>query len=613
MRIAKLPVDIANKIAAGEVVERPASVVKELVENAVDAGAASVSVEIAEGGLGLIRVTDDGSGMDREDAVLAFERHATSKIRSAEELFHVQTLGFRGEALPSIASVSKLTLTTREAGVDEAWSVYLEAGEIVRQGPGSHRQGTSVEVRELFFNTPARLKYLKSTNAESRRVEQAAEKLALANPAVAISLVVDGERKLSSPGDGLSRTAARAVLGKVADRMTQGAFSSPGIEAFVLVAEPSQARRRRQDQFLIVNGRPVSSTAVFAAIDRGLEGIQLPLPYPPVAVWLEIDPSRVDVNVHPAKAEVRFADEGAVFAAVRQAVSDAVNGPDSVPTIAAATGYRRSTPAAEPAWPSPLGEIPQGYRTAAGEAMAQRYGGYLGEPGARYAESGRQVTYASEDEAKTVSGANEEGTALGAGLSDEAEARVIGQFMSTYIIAEKGEVLLVIDQHVAHERILVDRFLESLAAGKVMGQNLLLPLTVELMPAEAAVLKEEGESLAELGFDAEPFGGRSAIIRSVPVTGGSQPGAEELLVTALRDLAEGKLAPADRGARVIRAASEMACKGAVKAGMPLNLDQMSDIVERLFSSTNPYRCPHGRPIILTVDLAGIERGVGRRK
>lgn len=612
MRIARLPVDIANKIAAGEVVERPASVVKELVENAVDAGAASVSVEITEGGLGLIRVTDDGCGMDREDAVLAFERHATSKIRSAEELFHVQTLGFRGEALPSIASVSKLTLTTREAGVDEAWSVYLEAGEVIRQGPGSHRQGTSVEVRELFFNTPARLKYLKSSNAESRRVEQAAEKLALANPAVAISLIVDGERKLSSPGDGLARTAARAVLGKVADRMTEGASSSPGIEAFVLVAEPSEARRRRQDQFLIVNGRPVSSTAIFAAIDRGLEGVQLPLPYPPVVIWLEIDPSRVDVNVHPAKAEVRFADEGAVFGAVRQAVSDAVNGPDSVPTIVA-QGYTQGPPSGAPAWPSSLGEASLGLRTAAGEAMSQRYGGYLGEPGARYEGAGRQVPYAAGTAVKQGSEDDEAGAALGAGLKDEAEAKVIGQFMNTYIIAEKGGALLVIDQHVAHERILVDRFLESLAAGKVMGQNLLLPLTVELMPAEAAVLKEEGASIAELGFDVEPFGGRSAIVRSVPVTGGSQPGAEELLVTALRDLADGKPAPAEHGTRIIRAASEMACKGAVKAGMPLNADQMSDIVERLFASTNPYRCPHGRPIILTVDLSGIERGVGRRK
>ena len=611
MKIARLPVDIANKIAAGEVVERPASVVKELTENAVDAGAGTVAVEITEGGLGLIRVVDDGCGMDRDDAALAFERHATSKIRSAEELFHVQTLGFRGEALPSIASVSKLTLITREAGVDEAWSVYLEGGQIIKQGPCSHRQGTSVEVRELFFNTPARLKYLKSSNAESRRVEQAVEKLALANPAVSISLSIDGERKLTSPGDGLARSAARAVLGKLADRMTEARASSPGIEAFVLVAEPSHARRRRQDQFIIVNGRPVSSTAVFAAIDRGLEGVQMPLPYPPAVVWLEIDPSRVDVNVHPAKAEVRFADEGAVFAAVRQAVGEAVSGPDSVPTVAAA-GYYPSAAGAK-SWPEALGEAAAGYKTAAGEAMSQKYGGYLGEARGVYEGFDRPGLPAAErqDQAWPEQAAGTESP--GSGFRQEEEARVIGQFRNTYIIVEKGGALLVIDQHVAHERILVDRFLGSLAAGKVMGQNLLVPLTVELMPAEAAILNEQGASLQELGFDVEPFGARSAIVRAVPVTGGSQPSAEALLLTALRDLADGKAGPADHGSRIMRAASEMACKGAVKAGAVLNTEQMSDIAEGLFASANPYRCPHGRPIMLNVELSGIERAVGRRK
>lgn len=584
--------------------------VKELVENAVDAGAGSISVEIMEGGLGLIRVTDDGCGMDREDAALAFERHATSKIRSADELFHVQTLGFRGEALPSIASVSKLTLITREAGVDEAWSVSLEGGQIIKQGPGSHRQGTSVEVRELFFNTPARLKYLRSPNAESRRVEQAVERLALANPAVAIVLDVDGERKLSSPGDGQTKSAARAVLGKLADGMTQGMASFPGIEALALVAEPSCAKKRRLDQFIIVNGRPVSSTALFTAIDRGLDGIQMALPYPPVIIWLEVDPSRVDVNVHPAKAEVRFADESSVFGAVRQAVTDAVNGPGSVPFLKAAE-YGALAAGSRDDWPPAVGEAQAGYATAAGQAMSQRYSGYLGE--APWGNQGLKGP--AEGTGLKREGPDPEGEEEGfrQGLQEEAEARVIGQFNNTYIIAEKGGALLVIDQHVAHERILVDRFLRSLAAGRILGQSLLVPVTVELMPAEASVLKEETHSLAELGFDVEPFGARSAILRSVPITGGNQPQAEALLLTALRDLADGRGEPTDHDTRVMRAASEMACKGAVKAGMPLNADQMSDIMEGLFASSNPYRCPHGRPIMLNVDLSGIERGVGRRR
>ena len=306
LKIAKLPLDVANKIAAGEVVERPASVVKELVENSVDAGATNISVEIVDGGLELIRVVDDGCGMDREDASLAFERHATSKIKSAEELFHVNTLGFRGEALPSIASVSKMRIITREEGTDAAWRVELVAGRITEEAPASGRKGTAVEVENLFFNTPARLKYLKSKAAEARRVEQAMEKLSLANPGVSMSLSVDGSKAFESAGDGEPRSAARAVLGRAAEYMTEGAASSPGIEAFVLVAGPEHAKRKRQDQFIIVNGRPVSSGQIYAAIDRGLEGVQMHSPYPPVIIWLEIDPSRIDVNVHPAKAEVQI-------------------------------------------------------------------------------------------------------------------------------------------------------------------------------------------------------------------------------------------------------------------------------------------------------------------
>lgn len=604
MKITRLPIEVANKIAAGEVVERPASVVKELAENAVDAGARNIDIDVTGGGLELIRVVDDGCGMDREDASLAFERHATSKIRTAEELFCVNTLGFRGEALPSVASVSRLTLITKDEQSETAWKVELEGGALISEGPSPGRQGTTVEVESLFFNTPARLKYLKSRQAESNRILAVAEKLALANPSVSIRLAIDGRPMLSSSGDGSQRGAARSVFGATADRMSGGEASSPGIEAYALVGAPEDFRRRRQDQHVIVNGRPVASQLVYAAIDRGLEGVKSENRFPPCVIWLEVDPSRVDVNVHPAKAEVRFADEAGVFSAVNGAVKGAMG----------LSSANLSIEAAVPEGPAQ----PGGYRkaTAPGRLIAEKYSGYLGEGGAGHGPRGEGFSHLKEVRAGYgghLEGSGTSGDAKAGTLQlEEAGPSVIGQFQGSYIVAELSGKLIVIDQHVAHERILVDRFLARLSERRVDSQALLVPETVELMPAEAATAREEADALRQLGFDFEMFGARSAIVRAVPVVGGTEPSPEELLSAALRDLAEGRRDGTDVDGRLRRAAVEMACKGAVKAGEKLDPVQMRELVLDLFATSDPYRCPHGRPILLTVDLSGIERGVGRR-
>lgn len=634
MRITRLAPEVANKIAAGEVVERPASVVKELAENAIDAGALNVVIEALAGGLELIRVVDDGCGMDPEDAVMAFDRHATSKLMSAEDLFAVNTLGFRGEALPSIASVSIVNLITRTQGYDSAWKVEVDGGRMVRSGPHPGRKGTTVEVGSLFFNTPARLKYMKSKQAETNRIQMVAEKLALANPGVSVRLAVDGRQTLASPGDGDPKSAAGAVFGELADRMRQGRGSSPGIEVLAMVGPARDFRMKRQDQHVMVNGRPVSSGVINAAIDRGCETTQATGKYPPCAIWLEIDPTRIDVNVHPAKAEVRFADEGGVFSAVRSAVAEAlaesssenrvlgeVMGarPESVATNRAGSEGPEEGGATGKAPERNLGqgEVTR-KRTAAGEAVLSRYAGYLAKGAMKQSREtgGERTQYGASEVRESSSSEYRSWQDLQRlpveDAADEIGLKLIGQFATSYIIAERAGKLIVVDQHVAHERILVDRFLDRLERRAVEIQALLVPQTVELLPSEAAVMKDELGALAELGFEVEPFGLRSAIVRSVPVIGGGEPSPETLLSTAIRDLGEGRREGADIGGKLKRAASEMACKGAVKAGQALEREQMQALLDGLFMSSDPYRCPHGRPIILTVDLAAIEKGVGRR-
>lgn len=634
MRITRLAPEVANKIAAGEVVERPASVVKELAENAIDAGALNVGIEALAGGLELIRVVDDGFGMDPEDAVIAFERHASSKLMSAEDLFAVNTLGFRGEALPSIASVSAVNLITRTQSYDSAWRVEVNGGNMVRSGPYPGRKGTTVEVGSLFFNTPARLKYMKSKQAETNRIQTVAEKLALANPGVSIRLTLDGRQTLASPGDGDPKAAASAVFGGLADRMRQGRGSSPGIEALVMVGPARDFRMRRQDQHVMVNGRPVSSGVVNAAIDRGCETTQAAGRYPPCAIWLEIDPTRIDVNVHPAKAEVRFADEGGVFSAVRSAVAEALAESSSENIVLGdVMGTRYESAATHKAGAldpeegeasekaqerAPGQEEAARPKTAAGEAVLSKYAGYLAKGTLKRSgeADGDRATYNASEVREGSSSGYRPGHGIQRlpveDMADEMGLKLIGQFASSYIIAEKAGKLIVVDQHVAHERILVDRFLDRLARRAVESQALLVPQTVELLPSEAAVMKDELSALAELGFEVEPFGLRSAIVRSVPIIGGSEPSPETLLSSAIYDLGEGRREGADFGGKLKHAASEMACKGAVKAGQALEREQMQALLDGLFASSDPYRCPHGRPIILAVDLAAIEKGVGRK-
>jgi len=602
MHILKLAPEVADRIAAGEVVERPASVVKELVENSIDAGASAVRIEIAGGGLELISVSDDGCGMSREDACLAFERHATSKISRAEDLFSIATLGFRGEALPSVASVARVRLATRERGSAVGTVVTCEGSVLGEPSATGAPEGTTVTVRDLFYNTPARLKYLRSVATETRRVIEAVGRLALAHPEVSLSLQVDGRNVLSTPQGGSLREAAAAVLGvELARSMAPVDKTTHGVGVVGLAGPGDCAKSGRDVQHVLVNGRPVSCKTVWAAIDRAYDRSVPPGKKAPVVLSIGVDPSSVDVNVHPAKSEVRFASESDVYSAVYAAVSAALRSMDAAPDIGSKMreGDRRGL-GAEPGddassregavgarlWPSMAADRPEGLA----------YG------------SRRQL------DRDTSCGENTDHS-RGAGAvacGRSGPVSIIGQFAGAYILAESDEGLLIIDQHVAHETVLVDTYRRQLSSASLdtPTQLLLSPELVQLGAADTDLVGRHQSTLARMGFEADVFGATSVLVRGIPMAAaGIAPG--EALGAAVEGIAA---APpeADPESLADHIAVSLACHSALKAGAHLHEEEMESLVAALFRCENPMRCPHGRPIVVTIARDSLERSFGRR-
>lgn len=693
---------IANKIAAGEVIERPASVVKELVENALDAGAKRVEIDIRQGGKEHIRVTDDGVGMAPDQVPLAFARHATSKIHSADDLFNVNTLGFRGEALPSIAAVAEVELRTRPADATGGVRFTVEAGRTGALEPVGSPVGTTIVVRRLFFNTPARYKFLRSDAAERRRVSDAAARIALAWPGVAFRLVVDGRQVFSTPGDGDLAGAIRAIYGTAAGAaIVRVDGELDGIRVHGYVGKPDIVHGNRDRMSVFLNGRWIQSAAIVRAIEQGYETLLPPRRYPLAVIHLTVDPASVDVNVHPAKAEVRFKDDRAVFRAVLRAVRAGLLDANLVGTLGTArpvgVGSGEDMPAARPG----TGELGRGTRppwtygtygsglafgeAAAAEAAtewpvrtgssdndrsaqplsslpAQQSAGPTAEPSAQ-PSSGRSAplwehpparplhpppsppwestsarsfeqppVQSSSRSAARISCAHRysmdaaaSSTGQSTGLpglpgastnSPDGDARrmlrdmtVIGQLHRTFIIGETGHGLWIIDQHVAHERILYERFLERGASGSGAVQQMLIPVTVTLSPDRVGMVEQFQAELERLGFVLEPFGGSSYIVRGIPVelTNATDAGRltgllEELLDACERD---GAWSP-----HVTAAA--LACRAAIKAGQPLDTIRMKKLVQELAAADNPFACPHGRPIVIELGRLDLERRFGRR-
>lgn len=577
MRIHRLSPDVANRIAAGEVVERPASVVKELVENSIDAGASTVVVEVAGGGLELIRVIDDGCGMSPEDAVLAFERHATSKIRDAGELDSIRTMGFRGEALPSVASVSRVSLTTREPGAEVGTEVRCEGPALGAPTPVGAPVGTTIEVRDLFFNTPARLKYLRTPATETRRIVEVMGRLALSHPNVSISLWVDGRETLHTPTGGSLRDSLASVLGvDAAKSMIPVDHEARGIHVRGFIGVPENARSGRDGQHVIVNGRPVTSKTVWSAIDRAYDKAAPQGRKPLVVLDIDLPSHMVDVNVHPAKTEVRFASDSDVFSAVHGAVTSGLRTIDAAPTMAPQ--------------PQPSRE----YHPLSPSAA------FVWEPPHRLEDGEQAVSF-------------EESDGNGVGAQPDVSSgvfRVIGQLARSYILVEGEQGLLIVDQHVAHERILVEQYRKDLASRSPQVQLLLTPEIISLGLADMDTVQRHSQVLSAMGFDVEPFGATAVAVRGIPAAAGKL-GPVRALSAALEGICSAHISD-DRASLADHVAVSLACHTAIKAGAVLERQEMDALVTRLMETEDPFRCPHGRPVITTVSIDQLERGFGRR-
>ncbi len=576
-RIQILPDAVANQIAAGEVVERPASVVKELVENAVDARATRVDVAVERGGKRRIRVTDDGVGMSREDALLSLDRHATSKIVTAVDLKTVRTFGFRGEALPSIAAVSHLTLETREVEDEVGTRITAKGGAIGSVQDFPRQRGTTVEVRSLFFNAPARAKFLKSVAAETRAVADAVHTLALANPSVSFRLTSDDRTLLDAPA--VSEPGARIAQlwpGEEAGTLVPVAGEHGSVEVRGLVQRPDAARPGVRRAHLFVNGRPFRAPELVRAVERGYRTTIPGGARPWTFLYLQVGPGDVDVNVHPAKAEVRFRHQAAVEEAVETAVRRSLEGegsaatfdtPTDVPTMAVREGAEDD------------GEV-------AREVQMALFAAGPGEPDPE-AAAGEQ-----------------------AAPQPPVGRTRLWQVLRTYIFAETRDGLIIVDQHSAHERILFERLMRAFGAGGQESQRLLFPLTLRLTPAECAQVEELRGLLAGAGFEVDGFGGDAVIVHAVP---NPHPyfDAERAFREMIRELTEGSELVRSARNQHERIAKTFACKSAIKAGQRLSDAEMEDLFDQLFATELPHHDVHGRPTIVRLSRGELERRFGR--
>lgn len=595
-KIRVLPDEVAQKIAAGEVIERPVSVVKELVENALDAGATEVRIELADGGKALVKVQDDGSGMDAEDAALCFRRHSTSKIRREEDLERIATLGFRGEALASIAAVSRLTMRTFDGASDRGTMIEREGERLVAVTDIAFPRGTGVEVRDLFFNLPARRKFLRSASSELGPVTKYVTQAALGAPGVRFTLVHGGRETIACPPVGTLRERVFQLFGgNMVDRlMDVAAEEGPGrIEG--LASLPLGGRPDKTVQHFFVNGRPVKDRVLMAALSQAYTGVLERGRQPEAFLFLELPPGEVDVNVHPAKAEVRFRDTQLVFRLVLRAIGAGVSRGQVVKEV---------VPGGSGAAAARVAEGEAGYRApglAFGPADAEAIGAD------RAGDVGGDAAGDAKGDAKgDVYRASRYVSPSSTAAAAQAGPAVLGQFADMYIVAADGDGLLVIDQHNAHERVLYDKFREIDREKAWPRKTLLIPPVLELSPSAAAAFEESAALLDELGFRAEPMGGRSFALKEYPELFKQEEAGDIFL--SLLEVAEERPAEERRG----RLLATMACKAAVKAGEPLNRDKMGYLVAELFRTSQPALCPHGRPIVVRLEKATIDKGLGRK-
>ena len=656
-KIIQLSPHIANLIAAGEVVERPASVVKELLENAVDAGASKVTIEIRDGGMTFLRVTDNGCGMAPEDARTAFQRHATSKLRTAEDLAAIGTMGFRGEALAAIASVSRIDLLTKTAGSLSGTSLHLEAGAITEESEAGCPDGTTIIIRDLFFNTPARMKFMKSDSVEGSRVAAAVQMQALAHPEVAFQFLRDGKQVLSTPGTGGLQAAVYCVYGRDCANMVtvDSRWEQYSLTGFV--SKPTDARPSRALQTFFVNNRPVKSRILIAALEEAYRNQIMVGKFPACVLHLTLPAAAVDVNVHPAKTEVKFLSEKAVFDCVHYGVLGALNRQTDRPQVqfrspapaaplpskdagapvgkmppvperktenAAASKkepfFRTMNPAEYKSFTAALKDAPQPKQEAAQSALAKiertasmplRESVALptAKPSPGLPRKSTQLPLPDPivSPSKPVSqpfSAQEEPEMEQTALEMPAliQWRMVGELYNSYIIVEEGDDAFLIDKHAAHERILFEKLKAN--QEKITSQTLLTPLPVRLNPAACAELLANRDMLEELGFEAEEFGENTLLLRQLPMDLHPEDAADAV-ETLAADLLKGRREKKD----TVRDAllHTVACKAAIKAGWKNDEQELLAIVKAVMSREDLKYCPHGRPICVSLSKKQLEK------
>jgi DNA mismatch repair protein MutL len=592
--VHRLPDDLANQIAAGEVVERPASVAKELIENAIDAGATRIRIDIEAGGVGHIRVSDDGHGMSAEDALLATERHATSKISTLDDLSHIRSYGFRGEALPSIASVSRFALRTRRRDDDTGTEVVIESGGVPVAQPCGVAPGTTVEVRDLFFNVPARRKFLRSLATESAHVTEVAEAAALAAPELTLVLAREGRvvREWLRAGDREQRV--RSAFGDEELSSCRGERGPLRVEAFL--SRPERARAAASALTLLVNGRAIRDRALLRAVAQAYGSVLEPGRYPLGVAYLEIDPALVDVNVHPQKAEVRFADGRAVGEALFRILADELSRAFGMPVAVRSWGRPNREEIATP--PQPVAPAPDEARSSLPWSFSP---GQLASAATSVAEV--RAPEAIETRAYPLLEPRLDERPLFSRLS------FVAQVKQTFLLCEGPDGLYVLDQHAAAERVTFDRLRKAYAGRDVATQALLFPVSVEVTASDAAFVEEEQAALAALGLDVRAIGPTTVAVHALP----------RLLSRArpehvVRDLIAEVTRSGGRGFSnaVDLVLATMACHGSVRAGDRLSPSEASALLLSLDQVDFSGHCPHGRPIVTRIGWDELERKVGRR-
>lgn len=626
-----------DKIAAGEVVERPASVVKELTENSIDAGATRITIEIRDGGIRLIRITDNGRGISAPDIPLAFLRHATSKITTTDDLLTLSSLGFRGEALSSIAAVSRTEMITKRKEDLTAVRYLIEGGREKMQEEIGAPDGTTIIVRDLFYNTPARAAFLKTPMTEASHVGEYVEQLILSNPDISFTYIVNGQTRISSSGNGSLADAVYHIYGRdVANRLIEIAASMDGIRIGGFIGKPSVSRGNRNFENYYVNGRYVKSRVIMKGIEDGYGTALMQHQYPFTCMSISVEGDKVDVNVHPAKMDVRFSDEKAVYDAVRNAVQDALSGKEMIVESSVNNPEKKEpgkkdhtkaiqafeTAAAKESKPDPAvsepgdddappaasmeltgnGERPSGiYRDA-----SRRLQEGLREERAEY---GADIKIRNEDSGSRAAdgtGRFVQQTFSPEFLSHEAKPmrRIVGQIFSTYWICEFDDKVYLFDQHAAHERVLFEKFMNAYEKREISQQQLSPPMLVTLDSRETALLLTYLDAFRELGFEIEHFGENDYAVRAVPYYLGTID--SEKLFRELLDELEAAPSLKDMKLYVHRVATE-ACKAAVKGGETLSFREAETLLDDLMKCSDPYHCPHGRPTIISFTSKDLEK------